>query len=270
MLRARLLACPLLLAAERTPDGTTHHFDGKLDGPALEGVGDWDLSVGIGSDLVHDRSPHGHHGRTVNRPTRGVTGARFDGTVTDFHAAPEQYGAIHFHRDALEDAGWERGLERTNPDDLASGVYAVRLEAGDDVDRIPFVVRPPRGVARSRVAVLMSTVTYTVYANFTDLGPRAWREGAENTWTSGAPHADPTLFREVFKYIDVNALYGTYDLHVDGSGVIHGSYLRPVLTMRPTFRYRVWAAPPRFPADLYLLEWLGQAGRGAEVPHAHD
>ena len=107
VLPAPLLAGPLLLAAERTPDGTTHHFDGKLDGPALEGVGDWDLSVGIGSDLVHDRSPHGHHGRTVHRPTRGVTGARFDGTVTSFHEAPEQYGAIHFHRDDLEDAGWD-------------------------------------------------------------------------------------------------------------------------------------------------------------------
>jgi len=270
VLPAPLLAGPLLLAAERTPDGTTHHFDGKLDGPALEGVGDWDLSVGIGSDLVHDRSPHGHHGRTVNRPTRGVTGARFDGTVTSFHAAPEQYGAIHFHRDDLEDAGWEVGLELPIPDDLASGVYAVRLEAGEDVDRIPFVVRPPRGVARSKVAFLMSTVTYTVYANFTDLGPGAWREGAENTWTSGAPNADPTLFREVFRYIDENALYGTYDLHVDGSGVIFGSYLRPILTMRPTFRYRVWAAPPRFPADLYLVEWLDHAGIEVDVITDHD
>jgi len=206
----------------------------------------------------------------VNMPTRGVTGLSFDGTVTSFEDDPAQYGAIHFHRDDLEDAAWEVDVELTIPDDLPSGVYALRTRAGDDVDHIPFIVRPPRGVARSKVALMLSTLTYTVYANFTDLGPGAWKEGAENTWTSGAPHADPSLLRDVYRYIDEHALYGTYDLHLDGSGVVYGSYLRPILHMRPTVRYRIWAAPPRFPADLYLVEWLDHEGIEVDVITDHD
>jgi N,N-dimethylformamidase len=261
---------PLLLAARRTAEGMADHFDGKLDSPVLEGVGAWDFARDIGTDRVTDTGPIGLHGHTVNMPTRGVTGARFDGTVTHYQDAPAQYAAIHFHRDDLEDAGWDVAFELTIPDDLQSGMYAAKLTAGDDRDHIPFIVRPPRGVARSKVAFLMSTLTYTVYANFTDLGPGAWKEGSANTWTSGAPHADPTLLRDVYRYIDENALYGTYDLHVDGSGVVYGSYLRPILNMRPTFRYRIWAAPPRFPADLYLVEWLDHQGMEADVLTDHD
>lgn len=264
------LTGPLVFAAERTAGGMTRHFDGKLESPVIAGLGAWDFAAHIGTDRVTDRGPRSLHGRTVNMPTPGVTGMRFDGTVTDYRLAPEQYAAIHFHRDDLEDAGWDVDVELTIPDDLPSGVYALRTRAGDDVDHIPFIVRPPRGIARSKVAFLMSTLTYTVYANFTDLGPGAWKEGAENTWTSGAPHADPTLLRDVYRYIDENALYGTYDLHVDGSGVVYGSYLRPILNMRPTFRYRIWAAPPRFPADLYLVEWLDHQGIEVDVISDHD
>lgn len=264
------LAGPLTLGAQRTPEGMVGHFDGKLDDPVLAGVGAWDFAAGLSSDRVTDRSPAGHHGRTVNMPTRGVTGHRFDGSVTDFHRAPEQWSAIHLHRDDLEDAGWDVDFELTIPDDLPSGVYAAWLRAGDDEDHLPFTVRPPQGVARSRIAVLMSTLTYTVYANFTDLGPGAWQDGAGNTWSSGAPHANPSLFRDVYRYIDENALYGTYDLHLDGSGVVYGSYLRPMLNMRPKFRYRIWAAPSRFPADLYLIDWLDHERIGVDVITDHD
>ena len=64
-----------------------------------------------------------------------------------------EYGAIHFHDDDLDDAGWETDFTFTIPDSLPSGIYAARLRAGDDVERLPFVVRPPRGsghVAPSR------------------------------------------------------------------------------------------------------------------------
>jgi len=264
------LSGPLILGAVRTADGMARQLDGKLDSPVMRGVGAWDFAADISTDRVTDRSPNDRHGWTVNMPTRAVTGHSFDGSVANFHLAPDQYGAIHFHRDDLENAGWAVDFELTIPADLPSGVYAAWLRAGDDEDHIPFTVRPPRGVARSRIAVLMSTLTYTVYANFTDLGPGAWREGAKNTWASGAPHADPTLLREVYQYIDENALYGTYDLHVDGSGVVYGSYLRPILNMRPKFRYRIWAAPPRFPADLYLVDWLDHFGIQVDFITDHD
>ena len=161
-------------------------------------------------------------------------------------------------------------FEFTVPDDLPTGVYAAGRRAGDDEDHIPFTVRPKRGTSGSRVAVLMSTLTYHVYANFTDLGPGAWKADGSAHWTSGAPHADPGLFREVFQYIDENALYGMYDCHVDGSGVVYTSYLRPILNMRPKFRYRIWAAPPRFPADLYLVDWLDHQGIAVDYITDHD
>ncbi len=126
------------------------------------------------------------------------------------------------------------------------------------------------GRRTSRIAVLMSTVTYQCYSNYTDLGPGAWRDGTDPTWTSNAPFADPSLSRDVYRYIDENALYGPYDRHTDGSGVMYGSWLKPNLTMRPKFRYRVMATPPRFPADLYLVDWLDARGIEADFLTDHD
>lgn len=293
-----VLAADMVLAAVRSEDGQTgHHFDGKLDRPRLfdralspgdlnriydepdiinesrdHVLGAWDFAADISTDLVTDRSRHGRHGRTINMPTRGVTGHNHRGRETDFRLAPYEYGAIHFHRDDLEDAGWQADFELTVPKDLPSGIYAAWLRAGDDEDHIPFVVRPPRGIARSPIAVLIPTLTYVIYANFTDLGKGTWKEGATGSWrwSPATPNADPTLFREVYRYIDENALYGPYDLHVDGSGVCYGSPLRPILNMRPKFRYRVWAAPPRFPADLYLVNWLADSGFDADFITDHD
>ena len=53
---------------------------------------------------------------------------------------------------------------------MPSGVYAIWLTAGDDEDYLPFVIRPPKGAARAKIAVVMSTLTYAIYANFTDIG----------------------------------------------------------------------------------------------------
>ena len=51
---------------------------------------------------------------------------------------------------------------------------------------------------------------------------------------------------------------------------MYGSYLKPVLTMRPKFRYRVMATPPRFPADLYLVDWLHAKRFEADFITDHD
>ena len=40
----------------------------------------------------------------------------------------------------------------------------------------------------------------------------------------------------------------------------YGSMLRPMLNMRPKFRYRTLGAPARFPADQYPVDWLEQKG----------
>ena len=289
---------PLLLAAARDAAGATVcHLDGRIDRPrllagtvtgaqleawagapdddtALAGrtglVGAWDFSRDVASDRARDVSGNGRHGRVFNLPARAVTGHNFGGEATCFRLAPERYGAIHFHRDDLEDAGWAADFSLRIPHDLPSGVYAawLRTDDGEQEEYLPFVVRPPRGHTRAPVAVLMSTLTYLCYANFTDLGVGAWREGATGAWPSNAPFADPSLSRDLYRYIDENALYGPYDLHLDGSGVIYGSMLKPNLTMRPKFRYRTMAVPTRFPADLYLVDWLD--AKGIEVDYLTD
>ena len=287
---------PLVLAGILDADGrTSRHLDGRIDRPRLfsrllnvaelaglaaapddldglgaDVVGAWDFSRDPDSDVAKDVSGNGRDGRLVNMPARAVTGHNFSGKETCFRLAPEEYGAIHFHRDDLEDAGWGVDFELEIPADLPSGVYAAWLRAGSDEDYLPFIVRPPRGSAGSKIAVLMSTMTYVCYSNFTDVGVGAWREGATGSWALAAPYADPTLFRDVYRYIDEHALYGLYDRHLDGSGVMYGSYLKPVLTMRPKFRYRVMATPPRFPADLYLVDWLQAKGFEADFITDHD
>jgi N,N-dimethylformamidase len=40
--------------------------------------------------------------------------------------------------------------------------------------------------------------------------------------------------------------------------------------MRPRFRYRTWAAPARFPADLYLVDWLDHEGIEVDFITDHD
>ncbi len=287
---------PLVLAGILNADGrTSHHFDGRIDRPRLlrrslsaselarlaaapddldglraDVIGAWDFSQNLDSDVAMDVSANRHDGRVVNMPSRAVTGYNFSGQEVCFRLVPEEYGAIHFHRDDLENARWGVDFELEIPTHLPSGVYAAWLRAGSDEDYLPFIVRSPRGTVTSNIAVLMSTMTYVCYANFTDLGVGAWQEGATTKWASETPYADPTLFRDVYRYIDEKALYGLYDRHLDGSGVMYGSYLKPVLTMRPKFRYRVMATPPRFPADLYLVDWLHAKGFEADFITGHD
>ena len=98
---------------------------------------------------------------------------------------------------------------------LPSGIYAAWLRAGDDEDYLLFTVRPPRGTTRSRIAVLMSTVTYVTYANFTDIGRDAWREGAYTGDATAQPYADPSLSRDVYGY---DLLLLRPDMHVAWRG----------------------------------------------------
>ena len=257
------LDSPNLYNRALTPDDLTTLANPNANPSVADPLAAWDFSLDIGSYRVTDTGPHGLHGQAVNMPTRGMTGHNFTGAQTSFRLAPHEYGAIYFHDDDVEDVGWEPDFQFSIPPDLPSGVYAARLRAGDDEDYLPFCVRPPRGTATSRIAVLMPTLTYVVYANFRDIdGAFVDRERV--------PNADQSLHESVFAYIRANGLPGLYERHSDGSGTTHVSHLRPILNMRPKFRYRVWAAPARFPADLYLLDWLEATGHQFDVITDHD
>ena len=282
---------PLLMAAalESHEDGavlTNSHFNGRIDAPRLYDralssdeigalarggnslavaglVAAWDFSKDISTTRVTDVGPHGLHGSAVQMPTRGVTGHNHTGRETNFRLAPDEYGAIHFHDDDLEDALWEVDFELTVPNDLRSGVYAAWVRSGDDEDYITFFVRPADGAKTAAIGVLMSTVSYVTYANFRDVDGGFWNP-------ERVPNADPSLNPASHEFLRANQMPGLYDFHTDGTGAALCSWRRPILNMRATYRYRVWSAPSRFPADLYMIDWLEARGLAYDVITDHD
>ena len=78
-----------------------------------------------------------------------MTGYNWTADEMVFHHKPEEYGAIHFHDDDIDDARWEVDFTYKVPDIIRSGVYAARLRInGEDSpeteDFIPFVIKPPK------------------------------------------------------------------------------------------------------------------------------
>ena len=101
---------PLLFAAwSEAPTGeplrTGAHYNGKLEAPRLAAaalgeadmaslpagaaLGAWDFSQDIDGETVSDLSPNGLHGRTVNLPTRAVTGHDWTGESLSWPESPE-------------------------------------------------------------------------------------------------------------------------------------------------------------------------------------
>ena len=239
-------SAPFLMGAywawrEANEEDATGHYNGKLENPRLfsqaltreeiqrlkqgtvpsDAVAAWDFSRDISSRRVSDASGNDLHGRTVQMPTRAVTGHNWDEQEINWNHARDQYGAIYFHEDDLDDAQWEVGFEYSVPADLKSSVYAARLRAGNGEDYVPFFVRPRRGTATAEIAFLVPTFSYLAYAN-------------------GGGFNDPQLL-------------SLYHRHSDGSGVTYSSRLRPILNMRPKL---VTRNPWQFMADTHLIDWL--------------
>jgi N,N-dimethylformamidase len=277
---------PLLLAALRaSPEEVHGAYDGKLERPRIWNrllgsgemerlragadvapealVADWDLGADPGSTDVRDRGPHGLHGRLVNMPARAVTGRRWTGRETDARAAPDQYGAVHFHHDDLEDARWEPDWEIDVPEDLPSGVYAARLRAGELEDHVPFVVRPPRGRATAPIALLLPTLTYLAYAN----SHHQIDADYEADGVADGPIRSHPLEVELAEHPELGL--SLYDHHADGSGCAYSSRLRPIVGLRPRFRMAVQGVR-HLAADLYLVDWLEHEGVAYDVVSDED
>jgi N,N-dimethylformamidase len=226
-------------------------------------VAAWDFSAEIDSARAIDSGPHRLEGKVVNMPMRAVTGHNWSGTEFDFKRAPQQYGAIYFHDDDLDDARWEVDFEWTVPDGLRSGVYAARLRAGEQEDHIPFYVRPRKGTANAPILFLAPTMTYLAYANDR---LRTFREDIEGVGE-----------REVVRhplddYLAEHPEFAAsiYDVHSDNSGYCYSSRLRPIITLRPKYRYWIVGGPRHFAADLYLIDWLEQKGFEYDVVTDED
>ena len=225
----------------------------------------WDTTAGytdsgIG-DTIIDTGPHGLNAEGVNRPIRGMTGWNWRGRADSFRLDPAQYGGIVFHEDALTDCRWQKTVSVTIPAEAKSGVYALRLRAGDVEDHIPFFVRAAK--PKAPIAMLMSTFTYLAYAN--------------ECLTFDAPivqaiTAQTPVLSEADLNFSPNREYGisTYDHHVDGSGCCYTSWRRPILNIRPRHRMSAMNCPWAFPADLSLIWWLENSGLEYEILTDHD
>ena len=116
-------------APSTAPSGVADaHLDGKLDRPA----------IALGARRRDARSPPGRSARDAGaasldaRPARPARRAAstarcarspahaWRGDVHDWRLAPEQYGAMHFHSDAVDDLGWPPSFELELPG-LAAG-----------------------------------------------------------------------------------------------------------------------------------------------------
>ena len=205
---------------------TGQRYDGRIARPRLK-IDDielaWDFAQEMFARKILDVSGNNRHGILHQLPARAVTGPDWDGSEHAWKTNPEHYDAIHFHSDDLYDAEWNTTAEIKLPQDLPSGIYAFRLRQGEEIDRIPFFVRPARGKPTADIALLMSSCTYMAYANH-----RMLFEGADFV-------AARSKLRPEHEYIRQHRELGPsmYEKHDDGSGVMYSSRRRPILQLRP-------------------------------------
>ena len=125
---------------------------------------------------------------------------------------------------------------------------------GEQEDHIPFFVRPRKGRRARRILVLAPTMTYLAYANDRTANvQRGYRRRGRARDRRGIRWM--IIWREHPEFAA-----SIYDVHSDNSGYCYSSRLRPIITMRPRYRYWIVGGPRHFAADLYLIDWLEQKG----------
>lgn len=212
----------------------------------------WDTTAGytdrgIG-DTVVDTGPNGLHGEGVNRPVRCMTGWNWNGRNDCFRLAPGEFGGIDYHNDALTDCGWQPTLTLTLPADLRSGVYAVKLTAGESEEYTPFFVRP--AAPKAPICLLIPTASYLAYANIHISADAALAQSI-TTEVGALEETDVEFYKN-----DIEFGHSTYDTHNDGAGVCYSSYRRPIINMRPKYRGGSAGSTWQFAADLSIVAWL--------------
>ena len=115
----------------------------RLQAPDL--VAAWDFSEGLSEGGIHTAQVPDVVGsfpaHCVNTPMRAVPGHRSciaDGIGT----TPESYGAIHLLDRRPDPERWKSRIVLPVPQTLQAGFYAVRLQALNVEEFIPFVVSP--------------------------------------------------------------------------------------------------------------------------------
>jgi len=257
-------------AAARLNGTVCDHFDGRLESPVLaltdgatlmtalrqgrtglrrlgpKRLADWNFARGIDGQRIIDEGPERCDGHVVNRPARAVTGAFWNAQVFDWRQDPDQYGAIHFHADDLDDCAWPDDITLDIPEDWQPGLYIAEVRNSDGCDRIPFAVRAPASDDRPRLAVLLPTFTYLSYGN-AQTAMRGPDFGISHYPGEQTLAAHPEVGRS------------HYDLHTDRSPAMYASPRRPLLSMR--FGLRPWGLP----VDAALLGYLEHLGVSYDI-----
>lgn len=274
---------PLLWGCRALRDGRVPElaFDGRVENPVVVAdasatgsraalsahaavLAAWDLAADIGpagiadTRRVTDAGPHGLHGTVHQHPHRLVTSSGWRGDVYDARFAPEQYAAIHFHRDDLTDCGWVSQGALELPSDLHSGVYAVRLtdDAGTE-DLVPVFVTPPEHGPVEPLLLVLPTNSYLAYAN-DHVGVDSPRT---QVWSQMVPTLDDfELLRNARRELGLSL----YEVHSDGSPVFYSSWRRPILTLRERV-YDHNAPVWQFTGDMQIVEWLERTGRPYDI-----
>ena len=237
-----------------------------------EVIGAWDfhanITKNIASTFIVDTTSNHLNGFIINLPCRGMTGYNWTADDIVYHHKPEEYGAIHFHDDDIDDARWEVDFTFDVPDLIKSGVYAARLRInGEDSpeteDFVPFVIKPPKGKTTSKLLFVLPSNSYMAYSN-DNLGT--------NSVVAQLLAGKVPVLAASDLYLNEHREYGlsTYSLHSDGSGVCYSSRLRPILNMRP--KYRHWLSPSlwQLNGDLHLTDWLEEKNLDFDVVTDED
>jgi N,N-dimethylformamidase len=188
---------------------------------------------------------------------RAVRGSRWDGAATNWTEVPEQYAALHFLADALEDCGWETAFTFRVPDDARSGFYAARLTSGADIEYIPFFIKPPEG-ATAKVLLIAPSATYPSYGN-----SRFWWENPIQEMAQDRLVELGAEEQFLIAHPEIGA--SSYDCHLDGTDICYVSRRRPNVNMRPGHVRR-----EGYTCDLYLIAWLDHIGADYHVATDED
>lgn len=235
-------------------------------------VGAWDFTVNMqgnaASPTIIDTGPRGLHGQGVNLPVRGVPGFNWSSDYMSFLHGPQEYGAIHFHDESVDDARWGPAFEWRIPERLKSGVYAARLRIDGDPsaeteDYIPFFVRPPASGPTAKIALIMSTNSYLAYAN-DNLSVNSM---IAQLLTGQVPLLQPS---DLLLNQERGYGLGTYTSYRDGWGVNVSSRLRPILNMRPKYIHLLSPSLWQLNADLHLVDWLEKMDYDVDIHTEED
>ncbi|CAN5157080.1 large subunit of N,N-dimethylformamidase [soil metagenome] len=199
-------------------------------------------------------------GALINGAERGVTGPNWDGSSDSFIETPEQYCALQFHEDDMVDAKWRYDLDFLLPDGISSGVYAVRLSAGTEIEHFPLFVMAPKGEKASAL-FLASTNTYLAYAN---------DHLASLDFSQVMNHSMVVPEDEKLLFTDRGFGRSCYDTHSDGTPVRYSSRRRPIINIRPGYPNWLTGSYRHFPQDMYIVEWLVQTGLSFHVATDED